>query len=198
MFVSSQLQSATRWNGDCWYRNAPKSPCRSRGYYRTQVPCRTVIHANIPSESSQQNGDKSSREELTAEGAQDGKKGVGMSASVNKAAQPTDETELFVEQWIGTSISRWEWYERFKCRQQRITAATLDKQRRFDEDMVSLKQSLMELQDVFGPGLVDDQSNISPLGWGITACIMSTAVAFGYATVHAVVDAIMHTPFGFS
>lgn len=157
----------------------------TRVCYWVPTPCRTIIQATIPPGSnSERNDDQKTRN-------QEGNCSPAKPDSKSEQAPPKSEMDIFAEQWIGTDISRWEWYERYKNRQEKIDKINVENKRRLDEEMTLLKNTLMELEDAFGARLLDEKSNVSPLGWGIIALIMSSYIAFSYVVIHALVSGVL-------
>lgn len=163
----------------------PRRPFRPRVCYRTQVLYRVAIQAVVPPGSNSERKDDNSRK------PEENKNSTFPNQTSDQSQQPMSEIDMFAEQWIGSNISRWEWYERYKSRQQKIDQVNLDNKRRLDEEMRLLKNTLMELEDAFCVGLLDEKSNVSPLGWGLIACIMSSYIACSYLVIHALVSGML-------
>ncbi len=70
--------------------------------------------------------------------------------------------------WIGTSISRWEWYEGLKSRREILKKRVKRQERELDSEFTELKHVLMTLDALLGIGLVEkDTDRISISGWAL-------------------------------
>lgn len=115
-----------------------------------------------------------------------------------KYAQLDEEERLsmiklddFAEDWIGTDIARWEWYERMKARRSRMLKSVRKSEETLDKELGELRKSLMDMETVFGTGFLDEDSNeISALGWTTVALCFALYVAVGYALFGLVASTI--------
>lgn len=101
------------------------------------------------------------------------------------------ELDHLAEEWIGSDLARWEWYERLKSRRARLLAAAARNETRLNEEFDTLRRTLMDFDSVFGTTLLDGQSNVSPTGWGVLVTIMMLYVGLGYAALHVIVSFAM-------
>lgn len=183
LFVAPQHLSV-RFDGRHNRLARSRTLSRPRVCHWSRVPYRTVVQAVVPPGSNSERNDDNSRK-------QDGNKNSLFSKQKPDEVQAMSEIDMFAEQWIGSNISRWEWYERYKNRQQKIDQVNVENKRRLDEEMRLLKNTLMELEDAFGTGLLDEESNVSPLGWGLIACVISTYITLSFVAIHAIVSAML-------
>lgn len=108
---------------------------------------------------------------------------------MNDVNEQLAELDTIAEAWIGSDISRWEWYERFRSRRTKMMATAHRKSAKMDEDLDHLLNSLMEIDGVLGTKLLNDDTSISPMGWTFLFALMLVYVCVGYALVHVSVDA---------
>lgn len=84
--------------------------------------------------------------------------------------------------WIGTSISRWEWYEGLKSRRARLKKRVQRQERELDSQFEELKHVLLTLDALFGIGLVEkDSDRISIAGWALVLSVSFANFVFAYA-----------------
>lgn len=97
------------------------------------------------------------------------------------------EVDNFAEQWIRSDLARWEWYERFKARRQKLSQTVEKNDAQLEEDLEQMRRSFMEIDAIFGTSMLDHESNISPVGWSVVVAIMALYVSIGYGVVHYLV-----------
>lgn len=91
----------------------------------------------------------------------------------------TDIDDL-AEEWIGADLARWEWYERVKARRERMLKTGRENEEKFGEELQELKRTFMEIDALFGTGMLDERSEISPSGWSTVAIITLLYVCAGF------------------
>lgn len=101
------------------------------------------------------------------------------------------ELDEAAEQWIGSDLTKWEWYERLKSRRERMTVKMTENESRMEEELQELRRTMLEVDELFGTGMIDSEANISPFGWGSLVTIMILYVGVGYALVNTIVHAVM-------
>lgn len=104
--------------------------------------------------------------------------------------QELAEMDRVAESWIGTDLSRWEWYERLRSRRSKMLSMVEKNEAQLDEDMEQLRRTLMELDAVLGTKFLNEDSNISPTGWGVLFTVLALYVGVGYTIVQGIVFAI--------
>lgn len=89
--------------------------------------------------------------------------------------------------WIGTSIARWEWWERIKARRERLRARTTRHERDISSQIDELRTILLQLDTLLGLGLVErdsDLERISVLGWAMVLAISFANFVVAYSAFH--------------
>lgn len=101
------------------------------------------------------------------------------------------EMDRIAESWIGSDLSRWEWYERLRSRRSKFITQAEKETVQFNEDMEQLRRSLMEIDAALGTGFLDENNHITMMGWLFLFALTSLYIAVGYAIVHGFVMAFM-------
>lgn len=166
-------------------RKSFKKPWKPCILQRQLAPHHMIAQSNPPTKPDSQNNDDTSLEDnpLADDSLCD--------SNSTPSNRQLDDVEILEQRWIGSNISRWETYERIKQNRQQLEDIASENQQRFAEDMMLLKQNLRNLEGSLGPGLLDDQSNISLLGWSVIMLIVSPYILIGYSIVRALVNAIV-------
>lgn len=112
------------------------------------------------------------------------------SQATSALQQELAEMDRVAESWIGTDLSRWEWYERLRSRRTKMLALVEKNEAQLDEDMEQLRRTFMELDAALGTKLLKDDSNISPTGWGVLFTVLALYVGIGYSIVQGIVFAV--------
>lgn len=101
------------------------------------------------------------------------------------------ELDALAEGWIGSSIARWEWYERIKCRRKRMLENMRDKEENVEKELAQLTDALKDLDSLLGTALVDVSSaRISPLGWSVVSVVVCVNVFVIYAAFEIVTNVV--------
>lgn len=111
--------------------------------------------------------------------------------AVQSVKDEMDEMDRLAESWIGTNLSRWEWYERLQSRRTKLSQQMEDDSKRFDEDLNQMRRLMMEIDEMLGTGLLDTNSNISATGWLFLTLITGVYIGIGYTIVHVLVGVVM-------
>lgn len=102
------------------------------------------------------------------------------------SAVAMQEIDQLAEQWIGSNLARWEWYEHVKARRERMLRASKEKDEKFDEELQELKRTFMEIDAVFGTNMIEN-NKVSAAGWSTVVIIMLLYVILGYWAFELVV-----------
>lgn len=101
------------------------------------------------------------------------------------------ELDEIAEEWIGTNLARWEWYERVKARRRKLMAMARERDREFDEELEELKRAFMEIDAVFGTAMLDEDRKVTVAGWSVVGFVFLGYVVLGYWVFEWVVGALM-------
>ena len=103
-------------------------------------------------------------------------------------AEQDAEIDRMAEEWIGSDLARWEWYERLKSRRAKMTRNLVRQEDNLDSEVRKLHRTLLEFDSVFGTELMEGSgTKVSPAGWTLLVAVMMMYVGVGYAAVHFVV-----------
>lgn len=92
------------------------------------------------------------------------------------------EFDRIAQEWIGSDISRWHWYENMKSRRQRLQKMVKSQEESLQHDLKDLRSALTDLDSTFDVGLLDQQSGkITPAGWFLVTMSFVVNVALFYA-----------------
>lgn len=97
------------------------------------------------------------------------------------------EIDELAEEWIGADLARWEWYERVKARREKMLQAGRVNEEKFGQELQELKRTFMEIDALFGTGMLNERSEISASGWGTVTLITLLYVCAGFWAFELVV-----------
>lgn len=104
---------------------------------------------------------------------------------------PTDlatmaEIDHLAEQWIGSDLGRWEWYERVKARRDRMLLVQKESDEKLGAELQELKRTFMEIDAVFGTNMMKN-NEVSAAGWSTVVLVMLLYIVIGYWAFELVV-----------
>lgn len=169
--------AALQTGGEPTCLRTARRPSRRRGHW---PGARRVWHActngPVPEEDKAESGP---REEGKKGGAVK-KKDANLERIEAITGTTLAEIDKLAEEWIGANVSRWEWYERVKAKRKRMLKAGRENEEKFDNELQELKRTFMEIDALFGTGMLDESSEISAAGWSTVVIITLLYVCIGF------------------
>jgi len=98
----------------------------------------------------------------------------------NKYEKELAELDLMAGDWIDTDSEKWEWYQQ----QRQYILQMLDIQKENDEladqQLSELKETLLEMQEMFNIETVTEKGDITAAGWGFVTFSVVIPIWIGY------------------
>lgn len=101
------------------------------------------------------------------------------------------ELDRLAEEWIGTDINRWHWYENMKSRRNRLTKLVKSQEDSLEKDLNDLRTALTDLDSLLHLGFLDEPNGrITSAGWLVVFLSFAANAALFYAGIRVISAAI--------
>lgn len=106
-------------------------------------------------------------------------------------SQRLADLDKIAEEWIGSNLARWEWYERMKARRRKLMALAKERESELDSDLEELKRLFMEFDALIGTSMLDEEMRVTAAGWSVVGVVCLGYVVVGYWLFEWVVHTVM-------
>lgn len=96
-----------------------------------------------------------------------------------EARESMIELDMLAEQWVGSDLRRWEWYERVKGRRDRLLQVQKETNDQMDEELQDMRGALQDFDDLFGTETIKD-NNVTASGWVLLGFVFMLYGFIGY------------------
>lgn len=120
-----------------------------------------------------------------------GRREKAIHVQMSKQDEDMNEVDAMAEQWIGSNLGRWEWYERLKARRKKLEEREKRGEEAVDREMQELIRAFREIDAVMGTRFINETGKVTIVGWSIVVMIFVAYVALGCVAVELVFGGII-------